>query len=75
MILHDYQTTTIGILSVLIGLFLLCRTLRSGFLRSLNFQGQVQFHNFQIHHRIFNSLLVINPITFRDDKEMRKAQS
>ena len=75
MVFHDHQTTTGRILSVLIGLFLLCRTLSSGFWRSFNFQSQVQFHNRQIHHKIFNPLLVISPIKFRDDRELRKTQS
>ena len=34
MVLHDHQTTTIRILLVLIGFFLTCRTLSSGFWRS-----------------------------------------
>ena len=75
MIFHDHQTTTIRILSVLIELFLICRTLGSGFWKSFNFQGQVQFHNYQIHHERFNSLLVISPIKFHDGRELRKAQS
>ena len=62
------------LLPVLIRLFLLCRTLSNGFWRSFNFQGHVQFHDCQIHHEIFNSLLVITPIKFRDGKELRKSQ-
>ena len=75
MIVHDHQTTTIGILQVLIELFLISKILNSGFWRSFNFQGQVQFHNFQIHHEIFNSLFVISLIKFCDDREQRKTQS
>ena len=75
MILHDHHTTTIRILLVLIEFFLIWRTLSSGFWKSFNFQGQVHFHNRQIHHERFNSLLVITPIKFHDGKELRKAQS
>ena len=75
MVLHDHKTTTIRILSILIGRFLTCRTLNSGFWRSFNFRSQVQFHNHQILHEIFNPLLVISPIKFRDDRELRKGQS
>ena len=75
MVLRDHQTTTVRILSFLIGLFLLRRTLNSGFWRSFNFQSQVQFHIHQIHHEIFNPFLVISPIKFYDDRELRKAQS
>ena len=75
MILHDHQTITVRILPVLIGLFLTCKTLNSGFWRSLNFQSQVKFHNRQICHERFNPLLVISPIKFRGGRELRKAQS
>ena len=75
MVLHDHQTTTVRILLVLIRLFLLCGTLSCGFWRSFNFQSQVQFHNRQIHHEIFNLLLVISPIKFHDNRELRKVQS
>ena len=73
MIIHDHQTTTIGILPVLIELFIICRTLNSGFWTNFNLQGQVQFQNCQIHHERFNPLLVISLIKFRDGKELRKA--
>ena len=43
--------------------------------RSFNFQSQVQFHNRQIHHERFNPLLVISPIKFCDDRELRKTQN
>ena len=75
MVLHDRQTTTVRILSILIGLFLLCRTLSNGFWKSFNFQSQVQFHNRQIHHEIFNPLFVISFIKFCDGRELGKAQS
>ena len=75
MVVHDHQTITVRILLVLIGFFLTCRTLNSGFLRSFNFQSQVQFHNRQIHHERFNPLLAISLIKFRDDKELKKAQN
>ena len=54
MVLYDHQATIVRILP------LLCRTLNSGFLEEFQLQGQVQFHNCQIH---------------RDDRELRKAQS
>ena len=76
MVLHDHQTTTVRILPVIIGIFfLLCKTLNSGFWMNFNFQSQIQFHNRQIHHEIFNPLLAISLIKFCDGKKLRKAQN
>ena len=75
MVLYDYQTTIVKILLILIGLILLCKTLNNGFWRSFNFQSRVRFHNHQIHHEIFDQLLVISHIKFCDGRKRMKVQS
>ena len=64
MVLHDHETKVDRILFVLMGLFLLYRTLSSGFWRSFNFQAKFSFIIIKFIMRDLTHCLKLVPLSF-----------